>query len=59
LKDARASGVLECQYSERRVRYKSDSEMARAIAALEAELAELEGLGRPMNVVVRGNRGWL
>jgi hypothetical protein len=38
LRDARASGLLETQHGETRTRYKSDAEMARAIADLQQQI---------------------
>lgn len=43
LKKARASGVLETRHGDTTVRYKSDSEMAAAIGALEAQITALGG----------------
>jgi hypothetical protein len=59
-KAARRSGVKELWFGERRIFYKSDKEMATAIAALETEIANLEGTRRPRSVVLRTPpfRGW-
>ena len=56
LRHARASGVSRIQIGEREVRYKTDAEMAAAIAALEAELNPR----RVRSVMVRPttNKGW-
>jgi tRNA A37 methylthiotransferase MiaB len=59
-KSARASGVRELWFGERRVTYRSDKEMATAISALEDEIAALQGTARVRNVVLRPPpyRGW-
>jgi hypothetical protein len=58
-KAARRSGVRELWFGERRAFYKSDKEMATAIAALEDEINQAQGTSRPRNVVLRSppNRG--
>lgn len=43
LKKARASGVLRTRHGDTEITYKSDTEMAAAIAALEAQIAGLGG----------------
>ncbi|MFC3631854.1 phage head-tail joining protein [Paracoccus angustae] len=43
--EARAKGVRAVQFGEDRVEYRSDSEMAAAIAAIDAEIAQLNGRG--------------
>lgn len=55
LKAARATGARAIEFQGRRVEYKSDSEMAAAIAALEAEI---DGKPRMKNFVVRSTKGW-
>jgi hypothetical protein len=59
-KAARRTGAREIWIGERRVTYKSDREMATAIAALEDEINQAQGISRPRNVVLRSppNRGW-
>jgi hypothetical protein len=63
LQQARWSGSLSVTYRangvERVVQFRRDQELAAAIADLEQRIAELEGKGRPLNVVVRGRRGWV
>ena len=56
LKSMRASGVLHTKFGEREVWFRSDAELAAAIAALQAELNPT----RPRNVMVRPaqNKGW-
>ncbi|BAQ17480.1 phage head-tail joining protein [Methyloceanibacter caenitepidi] len=59
---ARASGALEVEYQDagvqRRVRYRSDSDLAAAIAALEGKLAADAG-GSSVNIVnIRSSKGW-
>lgn len=58
LKAARASGVAEVQFADRRVRRRSDVELQRAIGALEQEIAALEGTAQPRNLTVIANKGW-
>jgi hypothetical protein len=59
-KAARRSGVREIWFGERRLTYRSDKEMATAIAALEDEIAAMQGTPRPRNIVLRSPpyRGW-
>jgi hypothetical protein len=42
----------------REIEYKSDQEMARAIAALETQIAEVQGTPKSKNLVVRAIKGW-
>ena len=62
LQRARRMGVSTVTYNgngvTRTVNYKSDREMQAAIADLLQRIAELEGTGKPRNIVVRGLRGW-
>jgi hypothetical protein len=55
LKAARASGVLRVRYGEREITYRSDAELAAAIAAIEEELTP-----KIKTVVVRplASKGW-
>lgn len=39
LAESRASGILSAEYDGRRITYKSDADMARAIADLDAQIA--------------------
>ena len=55
LKAARRSGVLRIRQDDREVLYRSDAEIAAAIAALEAEL----GTSTPRTIAVRSEKGWL
>jgi hypothetical protein len=57
LKAARRMGVKRVQFEEFEVEYRTDQEMAQAIAAIEAEV--LGGAGA-RNVVIRSpsNKGW-
>ncbi len=61
LRLARSSGVraVEFQNGEHRqhVEYKTDAEMAAAIAAIESEIAGASG-ARVRNVIVRNSGGW-
>ena len=56
---ARASGALEVEYQDagqtRRVKYRSDRELASAIAAIEAKVA---GGPRANIVNIRSEKGW-
>ena len=56
LKALRAKGTLHVKFGEREVWFRSDAELAAAIAALTAELNPT----RPKNVMVRPttNKGW-
>ncbi len=62
LQSARRSGTSTVTYNgngvSRTVTYKSDRELQAAIADLLQRIAELEGTGRPRNIVVRAQRGW-
>ena len=60
LKSARSSGAREIQFGERRVVYRTDGELRAAIAALQAEVDNLQGAARVRNVVVRTlpHKGW-
>jgi hypothetical protein len=58
LKSARASGAEEVTFADRRVRYRSDVELQRAIGALEQEIAALEGTAQSRNLTVVANKGW-
>ena len=56
LKAARRSGERRVQMENFSVEYKSDSEMAAAIAATEAEIAGAQGA--PRRVTIRTSKGW-
>ncbi len=60
LKTVRARGAREIWFADRHVVYRTDAELARAISALEGEIAKAGGGTRPKNVVLRQlpNRGW-
>lgn len=64
LKSARRSGTRRVSFasgtSTRSVEYGSDRELATAIAAVEAEIAALQGAPKVHNVVLRSPpyRGW-
>jgi len=60
LKAARRSGAQRVVFGNREVEYRTDKELATAIAATEAEIAVQQGATKPRNVVLRGlpNRGW-
>jgi hypothetical protein len=42
----------------RAVSYKTDAQIASAIADLEQRIRNLEGSRLPRNIAVRGRRGW-
>jgi hypothetical protein len=62
LRRARSSGVREVEFvtgeHRQRVAYKSDAELAAAIAALENEIASTAGAKQVRNVIVRSSGGW-
>lgn len=60
LKKLRASGFKAVQEGENRLEHKSDAELVRAIASLEAELREASGSTVVRNVTVRCSpcKGW-
>ena len=58
LKHKRSSGVRSVEEDGRRVEYRKDPEFAAAIAALENEIAQLEGRGSARSFVIRSNKGW-
>lgn len=49
LKKARSNGLRSVEYSGQRVEYKSDSEIAAAITAVEKDIADAQG-----TLIVRG-----
>lgn len=57
LKSARRKGQRRVSIEGFSVEYSTDAEMARAIAALEAEIAAAQDTPPVRNVVVR-NKGW-
>lgn len=58
LRDARASSVRDVQFGDERIVYRSDSELAAAIADLETKIAAAEGHAPIAVVNIRNNRGW-
>jgi hypothetical protein len=62
LQSAGWSGTLSVSYQAngitRTVQYKTDAQMAAAIADLEQRIRILEGRSLPRNIAVRGRRGW-
>jgi hypothetical protein len=60
LKAARSSGTREVQHKDSRIAYRTDEELVRAIATLEAEIAVAQGVTPVRNVVLRSprERGW-
>ena len=57
LKASRRSGVTRTRFGEREVSYRTDNEMRDAIAALEAEIAALDGSPVVRSINIR-NKGW-
>jgi len=58
LRQKRASGVRTVRFGDDEATYKSDSEMAAAIADLERQLAAAEGRSSVQVVNIRSKRGW-
>ena len=63
LRRARSSGAREVEFrsgsgSVRRTAYRSDSELAAAIADLETRLAAMEGASPLRNLILRNSSGW-
>jgi hypothetical protein len=61
LLEARSSGVRETAYVangvERRVSYRTDSELRQAIADLEGRIAQAEGRGARVHIIT-SHKGW-
>lgn len=57
LQSARFDGVRTVRFGEDNVEYKSDSEMATALAAIEAEIAKLERGARPRTFYPSTSKG--
>jgi hypothetical protein len=55
---ANLGDVASVGFDSRTVGYKSNDEILRTIAQLEAELQRAEGTAPPRNVVIRSNKGW-
>ncbi len=60
LRAARAKAAKVVQFGDRRAEYRSDAELAAALAALEAELEQAQGTVMPRTIVVRppDYKGW-
>jgi hypothetical protein len=60
LRSARAKGARRIRFADREVEYRSDIEIARTVAALEAELGQAQGIASPRTIVVRPPpfKGW-
>ena len=59
LRDLRANGIREARFGEDTVAYKSDAEMAAAIADLERQIAGASGRPLPRFINIRSTKGWL
>lgn len=57
LKEARYSGSLRVRHGEKEVEYKSDTQMASALAAIEADLANLSRVTGSRTFTPRTNKG--
>ncbi|WP_414833602.1 phage head-tail joining protein [Afifella sp. YEN Y35] len=58
LRELRAAGIRTTRFGEDEVTFKSDGEMAGAIADLERQLAAAEGRPSVQIVNIRNQRGW-
>jgi hypothetical protein len=56
LRKARNSGARRVEFGERRVEYRSDEELTRAISATEAEINRMQGVSTVRNIVIRSAR---
>jgi hypothetical protein len=54
----RASGAHSVRFEDYEVQYRSDKELLAAIAAVQDEIAALEGHARPRSVIIRSQKGW-
>lgn len=57
LKRARAAGIRSVAFGEDRVEYASDREMAAVLAAIEADIARLEGGPRSTFIRINATKG--
>lgn len=57
LEAARFGGLLTVQSEEERITYKSDAEMAAAIAAIDRQIVALSGTGRVTTVRISSSKG--
>lgn len=59
LREVRANGVRTTRFGEDEVTFRSDAELAAAIADLERQLAETTtGRTLPRIINIRSNKGW-
>ena len=58
LKTMRASGARKVRFEDFETEYRTDRELLAAIAALQDEIAGLEGTARPRAVLLRSTKGW-
>jgi hypothetical protein len=58
LRKAFRSGASKVAYEGKSIEYRDTAGMRAAIAAIEAELAALEGTSKPRAIVVRGQKDW-
>ena len=54
----RTDGVARTKFGEDEVEYRSDSEIAAALASLDREIAALEGRQSVQTINFRSKRGW-
>ena len=58
LRKLRVSGTREVRFGNDHVTFKSDSELAAAIADVERQIGELEGRTLPRVINIRSKSGW-
>jgi hypothetical protein len=58
LKSARRMGARAVQIADRQVTYRNDRELTSQIAALEAEIAAIDGTEKPRTIIIRNTKGW-
>ena len=58
LKAARASGASRVAYEGKATDFRSDAELQAAIASLEHEIEQAQGVSKPRVVITRASKGW-
>jgi len=58
LRRTRADGVARAKFGDDEIEYRSDSEIAAALASLDREIAALEGRQSVQTINFRSKRGW-